>query len=229
MKLNFNKYIEKLKELKENSLVNLLKEWNPKNELFLKVDEKGNYKDFKGDTIIFFLEEEEDKKKVLNIQKKLYSKLGNYLAPPLSEKYFHMTLHDLCNYNITKEIENCIMNNKEKARKILEEIKSSKKIKMKSLGLYNGGSAIGIMFSPTNEEELNLLLNTRKKFDTLIKQNDFYIPHVTLGYYLPIDYNDKIRRKIYNTLVQINADLEIAINFKNLEYVIFENMDMYKK
>jgi hypothetical protein len=229
MKLNFNKYIEKLKELKENSLVNLLKEWNPKNELFLKVDEKGNYKDFKGDTIIFFLEEEEDKKKVLNIQKKLYSKLGNYLAHPLSEKYFHMTLHDLCNYNITKEIENCMKNNKEKARKILEEIKSSKKIKMKSLGLYNGGSAIGIMFSPTNEEELNLLLNTRKKFDTLIKQNDFYIPHVTLGYYLPIDYNDKIRRKIYNTLVQINADLEIVINFKNLEYVIFENMDMYKK
>ncbi|WP_232617977.1 hypothetical protein [Thermosipho africanus] len=48
-----NEYIEKLEEIKKNSLDDLLERWNPKNELFLKVDEKGNYKEFKGDTIIF--------------------------------------------------------------------------------------------------------------------------------------------------------------------------------
>ncbi|WP_232617975.1 hypothetical protein [Thermosipho africanus] len=161
------------------------------------------------------------------IQKELYEKLGNLLAKPLSEKFFHMTLHDLCNYNITKDVENCMKKNEKKVKKILNDVKINKSIKMKSIGLYNGGSAIGIMFSPKDEKDLSILLESRKKFDELIEQKNFYIPHVTLGYYLPIDYNEQNRAKIFETIKMIKPEIEITLDFKKLEYVHFTNMDNY--
>lgn len=228
MSFEYESYKDKLEELRIRSLENLEKEWNPKNELFYKVDKNGEYRNFRGDTIVFFLNEE-DKRKVLEIQNKLYSKIGKLLSKPLSAEYFHMTLHDLCNYNITANIENCVKKNNKKVKKILNGVKSNKVIKMNSLGLYNGGSAIGIMFIPQNKNDLIYLLEIRKKFDILIEQKDFYIPHITLGYYLPIDYNSQEREQIYKTINEINRDLKIEINieFNKLEYVHFENMDKY--
>ncbi|WP_073072968.1 hypothetical protein [Thermosipho atlanticus] len=224
--MEFKKYVEKLNQIRDETIKTLLDKWNPKNELYLKVDKNGKYKDFKGDTIVFFLNDA-DKRKITKIQNELYSKIGKYLAKPLSEKYFHLTLHDLCNFNITNDVEKCMKNNENKVMKILNTFKNEKNLKMKSIGLYNGGSAIGIMFKPIDEESFLILIKARQKFDQLIKQDDFYIPHVTLGYYLPIDYSESLRKKIFNTLIDIDINFEIELDFHNLKYTHFTNMDNY--
>ncbi|MBO8160158.1 MAG: hypothetical protein H0Z24_00855 [Thermosipho sp. (in: Bacteria)] len=221
-----DEYVAALYKIRNNSLEMLKRSWNPKTELFKKVDKNGTYKEFKGDTIVFFLSDE-DKRKIIEIQNELYEKIGDILANKLSEKYFHMTLHDLCNYNITNDIEKCIKNNEKKVKKVLEGIDRSTKIRMKSISLYNGGSAIGIMFTPENEEDLMKILETRKKFDELIEQRSFYIPHVTLGYYLPMEYDDLKRNRIINTLQEITCDFCITLDFNNLKYTHFADMDRY--
>ena len=52
--MNFIDYKERLKKVRNEINKQVLYTWNIKNELYLKVDEKGNYKTFKGDTIVFF-------------------------------------------------------------------------------------------------------------------------------------------------------------------------------
>lgn len=224
--MNLSKYINNLKEYREESFRLLEKEWNPKKELFEKVDENGNYKKFEGDTIVFTLDKS-DIEKVSNVQKALYSKLHNLLARPLSMQYFHMTLHDLCNFTTTNDIQGCIEKNKKIIPSIFKKLPKHDVIKMKSIGLYNGGSAIGIMFAPV-DEKINTLFNIRKLFDSIIEQKEMYIPHVTLGYYLPHEYSDLERKKLLSVLVNTKVQIEISLKLSKLTYQIFYDMDHYE-
>ncbi|QTA37552.1 hypothetical protein JYK00_07415 [Thermosipho ferrireducens] len=224
--MNLSRYINNLKEYRKKSLEALKKQWNPKKELFEKVDKNGNYKEFKGDTIVFSLNKE-DIEKVYTIQKKLYSEIPDLLAKPLSKKYFHLTLHDLCNTSTTNNIKNCMEYNKKIIPEIFKTLPKRKIIKMSSIGLYNGGSAIGIMFAPV-DATVEILFNIRNVFDKLIKLERLFIPHVTLGYYLPRDYTEIERKEIISTLENMKVDIDISLELSRLTYQIFHTMDLYE-
>lgn len=70
-------------------------------------------------------------------------------------------------------------------------------------------------------------MNLRKVFDELIKREDFYIPHITLGYYLTKDYNYSERNEIFNFLENEKIEFLIEFTFENLKYTLFTDMDNY--
>ncbi|ONN26451.1 hypothetical protein XJ44_09035 [Thermosipho affectus] len=224
--MDYNDYKKELINYRQITNFNLLKSWNPKDELYKKVNKDGNYADFKGDTIIFFLKENE-KRFIKEIQKKLYENLGKILANALNKEFFHITLHDLCNLNITNNVERCIRNNKSMIKGIFQEIKDFSPIKLDSIGLYNGGSAIGVMFVPNSKEDFIKIFELRRKFDKLIPQNSLYIPHVTLGYYLPKEYSKKDRKEIFDYIQNTKINFSIELTYELLKYTIFRNMNSY--
>ncbi|WP_129409577.1 hypothetical protein [Marinitoga lauensis] len=85
--MNFINYVNYQKDLNEKSKIFLIKNWKIGEGIFKKVDIQGNYIDFFGNTVLIFLEKEEIDL-IEKIQNKLYSKIGNLLARPLTPRHF---------------------------------------------------------------------------------------------------------------------------------------------
>ncbi|SHF34565.1 hypothetical protein SAMN02745164_02278 [Marinitoga hydrogenitolerans DSM 16785] len=226
----YKEYIKLLKDINANSKKNLLNgDWENNEGIYKKVDKNGYYIPFSGNTVLIFLNYEE-RNKLQEIQKKLYSKIGYLLAEPLKPETFHITIHDLCNPFNSEDINLCMKETEEKIKNIfINDFTHLKPISIcfNSIGLFHGNSAIGVEFMPSSKKDFTYLMYIYNKIDSLFPLNATLIPHVTLGYYKPIYYSKEDRKKILETISNIKFDINIKLDLSKLTLQKFNNMNEY--
>ncbi|OQY10468.1 MAG: hypothetical protein B6I29_01325 [Marinitoga sp. 4572_148] len=229
--MNYYNYVNFQKEINKNSRTSLINNWKVTEGISKKVDSKGYYLEFIGNTTLIFLNSKEIAM-VRKIQQQLYSQIGELLATPLNPDTFHVTIHDLCNPYTSKDVYSCMTNTEEKIKKLFNS--TLKKyinitIKLESIGLFNGNSAIGIQFIPSTKKDFDSLIDTYNIIDTVFPLNSTLIPHVTLGYYKPINYSIEERKRIVKAIEDIKSNISLNLFIKNLSLQKFFSMNEYKE
>ncbi|KLO23812.1 hypothetical protein X275_01610 [Marinitoga sp. 1197] len=227
--MDYTEYINYQESINKILLDKLIKNWQVIDGIKLKVNLEGKYIRFIGNTILIFIEQN-DIKIIKEIQKILYSKVGEILALPLNADTFHITIHDLCNSFTYKNVVKCMKETEKNIKKIFIEnfcVLKNEIISFKSIGLFHGGSAIGIQFIPANKKDYLLLMNIYNKIEKIFPLNKILIPHITLGYYKPVDYSIEELKKIKSAIETIKFNIKINLKIKNLSFEKFYTMNDY--
>lgn len=212
-----------------------------------KVDFKGEYREFFGNTVVFLLADE-----VLDyidrIQQKLekiredykYNQPEAYLADALKKETYHITLHDLINGPDREMIKDEIQYTEKKVLYILNKLKETDYpiIKMEPVCMYNMNSTSVVLgFQPVSEEDHQNLMMLYQLFQTVVELSYPLTPHVTLSYFRYGKHKSEklsdLRALIQEINTQIDADkkegkgLVVELDVKHLAYQRFSSMNHY--
>ncbi|OAA31624.1 hypothetical protein AT15_06005 [Kosmotoga arenicorallina S304] len=225
-------YLMNEKNSTDNFLRNLAS-WHITPNLTKKVNSKGKYIPFKGDTTVFPVKSSEIFE---NIQEKLYQKGQKALATPLKPEYFHITLHDLNNEIDIEEagkLERLIKETGILCQKIFGELAfylnkypDQGKIHLKSIGFMGPPIGIAVLFAPESEKDFRILMNLFSLFQKAVKLNKPLKPHLSLGYFLPKEPQYEEKLKLLEFLDKM-PNVKIELNLWELSYQEFTDMNTY--
>lgn len=195
----------------------------------LKVNEDNSFRPFYGDTVVFDLDDA-TKQKLKKIVESISAVAPECFCESLVSSTFHMTLHDLSNSPVLKDVVSELFHNELKALEIAEKI-TPHKIKMKSKYIFNMVNTSLVMgLYPADEEEYTKLMNLYYLFDDVKKLGYPLTPHITLGYYNVKGFSAESARKLENIVKELNAnemEIEIELDTKELFYQKFISMNDY--
>ena len=158
--------------------------------------------------------------------------MKRYLSQSLPPETFHVTIHDLNNPLDTPEN---LPQRMEETRKVVKEIfrnlesYKNKKIHLKAVGIIGIPTAVGIGFEPISERDFKVLLEIHRAFHK-IRHIERYIPHVTLGYFKPVNFKTREISEIASALkiiTKASRKLQITLEVKDLSYQVFDDMRSY--
>lgn len=199
--------------------------------LWKKVNEKGLFVPFSGDTVVFQLDDAV-RSRVKDLQSILYEHCGNMLAEPLDPETFHVTLHDLSNGTAGYELEQQMAKNRESAGRILRliQMEATLPLRMRMVSVFNMVSmSVVLGLEPVDDLTCTRLMELYERLQTVAALDYPLTLHITLGYYRPGRYSAEERWKLMDTFAQLNREMdqEFYLNENRLLYQRFEDMNHY--
>lgn len=198
--------------------------------LWKKIDDFGKMKTFIGNTTVFLLPEEV-KRKIHNIQNKLYEECSFILAEPLVADTFHITLHDLLNGEESEDLRWRMGEIEHRAKQLVCQIRErNEEIRLKSSVLFNMvNTSMVLGFEPADEESCQRMMEYYELLQQVVFLNYPLTPHVTVAYYKPCRIEIEQVKKLQEVIDWVNTQesIEVTLSTKMLEYQIFSNMNHY--
>ncbi len=208
-----------------------------------KVNERGEFKSFYGDTLVYLLDDNV-KKTCKYLQNELYKHCSDAFAEPLSEDTFHLTLHDLNNNENAYLVYPFMEETEIKVRKAMSLLLRDKTvIHLKSTRIINMvNTSLVLCFEPETEEDCQTLMNYYELFQQIVPLSYPLTPHITLAYfnaafdsfdehfnfrksYISKEYADKLKTVI-DTLNQMES-IHLELSVFDLAYQHFSSMNHY--
>lgn len=192
-----------------------------------KVDDAGNLLPFRGNTVVFLLDDD-TKEKLRQLQESLYQAAPEMLAQPLQMSTFHMTLHDLANGTPDQAgLQEYMGYTQERVSQILPGWKDAPSLRMKTTWLFNMvDTSIVLGLKPADEESWRRLDEMYTTLEDVVHLGYALTPHITMGYFLPGTYSSEQVQRLSGALR--NVELEITLDMKNLVLQEFFDMNHYE-
>ena len=196
-----------------------------------KVDQDNTFRNFYGDTIVFGLEDGV-KEKIDGYVEFLYRAAPECFCERLVSHTFHVTLHDLSNAPILRDVAEELFENELKVIEKMGEVQKheSAKIRMKSKYIFNMVDiSLVLGLYPADEDAYRRLMELYSVFDNVKKLNYPFTPHITLAYYNINGFSIQAAERLEDAVSQLNneMELEIELDVKNLYYQKFRSMNDY--
>lgn len=213
------------------------KELNFENEYFKgnpsisqKVGRDNTFNNFYGDTVVFALDDIV-KGKLAEYVELLYQSAPERFCERLLPHTFHVTLHDLSNGPVLRDVAEELFENELRVIDRLEEVQKQERasIKMKSKYIFNMvDTSLVLGLYPADETEYRRLMNLYSIFDTVKKLNYPFTPHITLAYYNVHGFNLQAARSLEAAVNRLNDNqMEIELHLNHLYYQKFRSMNDY--
>lgn len=210
-----------LKEHISNSLPSDTFVTNPK--LPQKVDKDGNFLPFRGNTMVFLLEDTV-KEQLVQLQEELYAAVPEMLSARLEKETFHMTLHDLVNGMAATE--ETMARVEGETRKILNDFPGEGSIQMRGTWVFNMvNTSIVLGLEPVTEQGADCLSAMYRSLESVVPLGYALTPHITLAYFRPGAYGSEQLEKLRQVLKP--AELPVKLELSKLVLQNFENMNHY--
>ena len=192
-----------------------------------KVDEEGKLLPFRGNTVVFLLDDA-IKDYLSKLQESLHRAAPDMLAQPLQMSTFHMTLHDLANGTPEQPGLSDYMNyTQERVSQILPGWKDAPPLRMKTTWLFNMvNTSIVLGLMPADEDSWRRLDEMYTALEDVVRLGYALTPHITMGYFRPGTYSEEQVRRLSEALR--NVDLEITLRMEDLVFQNFTDMNHYK-
>jgi len=230
-------YNEGRKEKRRDLMINILEDYiwrsipeeafctNP--NLRKKADEDGKILPYKGNTVVFLLDED-IKDFLAELQEELYQAVPQMFSEKLERETFHMTLHSLADGHPEEEgLAERMEEAEKKARQILARWKDAPPLRMKATWMFNmvhTSIVLGLM--PDGEDgswqrldELYCALQEAAPLGDLC-------PHITLAYYRPGVYSEEEAEQLRRALHPVEK--EVMLRMENLVIQNFDDMNHYR-
>ncbi|RED55960.1 hypothetical protein [Cohnella lupini] len=223
--MTFEEYSEHLTTLFTTNMNKVPIPWVISNKLSEKITLSGEMKPFYGATTVIKLSEQ-DKSACIAIRNRLFAKHGNCFAKLETDTY-HLTIHALSNvYNVAKDDElirqriRDIEPMVEAAFRLFAKQYGRDKIRMKALGVGTSGKdIIGLKYVPCEESDYAILIDLFNILEKVYPLGEFFVPHVSFGYFQIRDYRDGEITALYETLNQLNSEMDLTIELDVSELV----------
>lgn len=197
--------------------------------LIKKVKSDNSFRDFYGDTVVFHLNAENQKRIEMYLDK-LYKEASECFCERLLTGTIHMTLHDLCNSNQLSEVAEEMTENEKKISLRCKEVNMPTIIKMRSTSLFNMvNTSLVLGLCPVDEAEYQKLMSLYGIIDEIKELPYPLTPHITLAYYNVNGFSDASARKLEALVCGMNQgeEIEVALDGKELYYQRFCSMNEY--
>lgn len=215
-------------EKREINYGNKLFKGNP--SILQKVGKNNVFRNFYGDTIVFALDDIV-KGKLAEYVELLYQSAPECFCERLVPHTFHVTLHDLSNAPVLRDVAEELFENELKVIKKIGEIQKHEKeiIKMKSKYIFNMvDTSLVLGLYPADEGEYRRLMDLYSLFDTIKKLSYPFTPHITLAYYNVDGFDLQAARSLEDAVNMLNKnEIEIELNVNHLYYQKFKSMNDY--
>ena len=196
-----------------------------------KVNDKNEFENFYGDTVVFDLDKKL-KDRIEDIIKILYNEVPQCFCEKRVTDTLHMTLHDLSSSTDKDEIRQEMENNFYKLKEVLEKNNvTHEKIKMKTNFITDFGHVnLVLALCPVNEEEYMKLMKIRNIIDEVKKLDYKFTPHITLAYFNSNGFDINIVNKLTKVVRRLNSEekFDVTLDTKQIYYQRFENMNSYE-
>lgn len=205
----------------------------PENEGFVtnpnlvkKADETGRLLEYKGNTVVFLLDEV-TKEKLLELQNELYRAEEGVLAERLGKDTFHMTLHDLVNGpggedGLEERMERVQM----PVKALIEQWRNQEPLHMKATWMFNMvNTSIVLGLAPADEDSKRRLDEMYCRLEKEVTLGYGLTPHITLGYFKPGVYSAEEIGKLRSALRAVEMD--VTLRMEDLVFQNFTDMNHY--
>ena len=208
-----------------------------------KVNERGEFKSFYGDTLVYLLNDDV-KKRCRYLQDELYRTCADAFAEPLNEDTFHVTLHDLNNDSDVYLVHPQMEDTEIKIKKAMSSLLQDKTIiRLKSTRIINMvNTSLVLCFEPETEQDCQTIMNYYELFQKIVPLSYPLTPHITLAYfnaafdsydehmnfrnsYISKEYTAKIKT-IVEHLNQMDP-IHLELSVFDLAYQHFSSMNNY--
>ena len=195
-----------------------------------KVGKDNVFSNFYGDTIVFALDDSV-KVKLAEYVELLYYSAPECFCERLVPHTFHVTLHDLSNAPVLRDVADELFENELKVIEKMREIQKQKneKIKMKSKCIFNMvDTSLVLGLYPADEGEYRRLMDLYFLFDSVQKLSYPFTPHITLAYYNVDGFDLHAAGKLEEAVNMLNKnEMEIELDVNHLCYQKFRSMNDY--
>lgn len=237
MEENKNETLEKFKSRVysfESSSIHLdsFGNFNTAAGLSKKIDDKGNMKDFMGNTVVFSVKENNNmfRERLIYFQQVLYTMCHRMLSEKLSSCTMHMTVHDLLNGSPEEISFEEIKALGERINPVLSKARKSPFIiNLQSTWVFNMvNTSIVLGLETCSQEDWDILTGVYQSIDSIFHLSYPLTPHITLAYFKPGCYSGEEIEKLRYTLKALSEEkLKLQFTEKDIEYQIFKNMNNY--
>lgn len=219
-------------------MLNLLKEYiscsvprkgtlktNP--NLRKKVDESGAFIPYRGNTVVFLLEEAV-KNRLAELQNSLYEAAGDMLAQRLGKDTFHMTLHDLVNGpKDTPGLQACMARTQREAGKQMRQWNEFPPLRMRGTWIFNMvNTSLVLGLEPEDEQSARGLDEMYCRLESVVPLGYGMTPHITLAYFRPGEYGPEQLGRLREVLRPVALSVELKPGQLVLQN--FEDMNRYR-
>ena len=199
--------------------------------VFPKVDERGRYRPFYGDTVVFGLGRQ-TRGMLAQMQDKLYEGFGGCFAERLPENTLHMTLHDLsASDDLGMAAPECFMNEIGLLGLTDRDTELPDEIRMKTnyiINMVNTGLVMTLL--PENEGEWDKLERLYRLIDRVkVCPYPYLTPHITLAYFNRGGFDEHTANALKEAVWELNG-LEkktVVLRTDSLYYQKFMSMKEY--
>lgn len=191
-----------------------------------KVDEKGAFLPFFGNTVVFDLEDD-TKMALQSLQQELYHTAGWMLAQKLDPATFHMTLHDLVNGPVcSEEMRQRMAAAEDGAKILLRQWRDQPPLRMKTTWLFNMvNTSIVLGLAPEDADTRNRLDGMYMALENVVPLGYGLTPHITMAYYRPGRYFSYERNILRQALRPV--ELNVVLRPEDLIFCNFRDMNTY--
>ena len=202
------------------------REFSTNPNLGKKVDHFGKILPYKGNTVVFLLDEEV-KAQLALLQRELYGSAAHMLAEELRPDTFHMTLHDLVNGMPDQEgLARRMAEAEQRAKPIIEEWKGEPPLRMKATWLFNMvNTSIVLGLAPADEDSRNRLSDMYARLEDVVRLGYALTPHITMAYFRPGTYSAEQAERLSAALRKVELEAELSMD--NLTLQSFTDMNNY--
>ena len=200
-------------------------------DLLHKVDEKGSFRPFPGDTTVFDVDDRV-KNIATRMQDVLYESCGFILAERLTRDTFHVTLHDLNNEKPYENLEHLMKQSGKMAKDIISYIAGEEACPacvraVSVFSMVNKSIVLGL--EPADEYSCRRLMEMYERFQSVVYLDYPLTLHLTLAYYKPGEYTKEQRNILKETFAELSkmCGWEFLLVDKNLLYQRFDDMNRY--
>ncbi len=194
--------------------------------LIKKVDHFGRILPYKGNTVVFLLEEQV-KAQLALLQREIYQRAGDMLGEELKPDTFHMTLHDLANGMPHQEgLAERMAEAEQMAGPVIAEWKEQPPLIMRTTWLFNMvNTSVVLGLAPADEDSRSRLSDMYARLEQVVCLGYALTPHITMGYFKPGTYGTEQAKRLSGALRRV--ELEVALKMENLTLQNFTDMNNY--
>ncbi len=205
----------------------------PENEVFVtnpnlvkKVDESGRLLEYKGNTVVFLLDEV-TKEKLLKLQDELYGAAEGVLAERLGKETFHMTLHDLVNGPGGEDgLEERMERVQAPVKALIEQWQGQEPLHMKATWMFHMvNTSIVLGLAPADKDSERRLDEMYCRLEEEVTLGYGLTPHITLGYFKPGVYSAEEIGRLRSALRAVEMD--VTLRMEDLVFQNFTDMNHY--
>lgn len=227
----FNEFLNRINSFEKLNFSLEQKFFTPEPSLKSKVNEKNEFENFYGDTVVFDLDEK-TKNKIENIIEILYKEVPQCFCEKRVTDTLHMTLHDLTSSIDKSKIEHEMENNLNNLKELLKNDPiCDEKIKMRTNFITDFGHInLVLALCPINEEEYKKLMQIRNIIDRVKELEYKFTPHITLAYFNRNGFDIESVNKLTSKVRELNSkwSFDVTLDTKQIFYQRFENMNSYQ-
>ena len=228
---NYNEFLDRINSFEKLNFSLEQKFFTPDLSIKSKVNEKNEFENFYGDTVVFDLDEK-TKNRIGNIIEIMYKEVPQCFCEKRVTDTLHMTLHDLTSSIEKGKIEHEMDNNLNKLKELLKNNPIlDEKIKMRTNFITDFGHVnLVLALCPISEEEYKKIMQIRNVIDS-VKELDYkFSPHITLAYFNRNGFDIESVNKLTNAVRKLNSecDFDVILDTKQIFYQRFKNMNCYE-